>query len=139
MGLRGPRSDSVRTRSIKGRSGDDYELPSKHRSPTWWRARRVAEPAWDAQPAKLFEMGAMTAVELAEKMQFWRKHYDLAHSPDFATSHPFDDLRGQLTEGPQARREWLAWAGIPRSLRRKWDAERKRRAKIIAELAEAAA
>ena len=92
-----------------------------------------------AERITLFEMAELTETELAELMPEWRECYEKASKPGFSYcighAKPGDTYATWLS-GPAARRAQYRWVGIPPALIKKWDAERKRRAKTIPKLAE---
>jgi len=76
-------------------------------------------------------MGELSPDELEYRMEFWRKHFDLAMSPHFAipdsVSVGGDPRKGStLMTGLEAQRSHLEWAGIPPSLLTRWHAERRK-------------
>ena len=83
------------------------------------------------QRITLFEMAELTETELAELMPEWREEYEKANEPNFGYCTRHGWLRGEA-----AKRARYRWAGIPPTLLKKWDAERRRRAKMIRKLAE---
>src|SRR5262249_20063389 len=72
--------------------------------------------------------------ELAELIPEWREEYEKANEPNFSYCTGHGWLRGEA-----AKRAHYRWAGIPPALVKKWDAERRRRAKTIRKLAESPA
>jgi hypothetical protein len=91
----------------------------------------------DYAPAALYEAELLTETELAELTARWRADFERAQDPRFAfcvgRAQPGDTAASWL-EGTPARHAHYCWAGIPRSLLRKWTAERRRRSKTIHEL-----
>jgi hypothetical protein len=91
----------------------------------------------DYEEAALFEAGLLTETEVAELTKLWRERFEQAQRPDFAYcighANPGDTFASWL-HGEPAKRAHLKWAGVPRSLIRKWTAQRRRRGKTIREL-----
>src|SRR5262249_46508302 len=77
------------------------------------------------------EMAELSETELAEVIAEWREEYEKANEPNFGYCTGHGWLRGEA-----AKRARYRWAGIPPALVKKWDAERRRRAKTIRKLAE---
>jgi hypothetical protein len=107
-----------------------YEAVFGRRPPEWWLYEHDREPP-EHQGAALYEMGELSPDELEYRMEFWRKHFDLAMSPHFAIPIPIsvggDPRKGStLITGFEAQRQHLEWAGIPHSLLTRWHAERRR-------------
>jgi hypothetical protein len=103
----------------------DYECPI-----TRPRDRDYAEAA-------LYEAGLLTEGEVVELMARWREDFERAQDPQFTYCVGFvspSDPGATWLHGEPAKRAHLKWAGVPRSLIRKWNAERKRRGKIVREL-----
>jgi len=73
-------------------------------------------PGYDREQSYLFEMGILSEAERAELLHRWRREFDCDPRP----AH-------------------LDWADVPDSLRRQWQAERRRRGRQPAPLEEAAA
>jgi hypothetical protein len=116
-----------------------WEKSPGHRPEEWWcYERQMERPDSEDEAGILYEMGELTEKELAFLMPFWRQHYDTAWEPDFAIYHCWGDPRGDCTKGAASGREHLRWAGVPRAILEKWDAERRRRAKVIRKLAKVA-
>jgi hypothetical protein len=107
-----------------------YEAVWGRRPPEWWLYEHDREPP-EHQGAALYEMGELSPDELEYRMEFWRKHFDLAMSPHFAipdsVSVGGDPRKGStLMTGLEAQRSHLEWAGIPPSLLTRWHAERRK-------------
>ena len=99
----------------------------------WWlyeKQRRQPLGVGD-QHVTLFEMGELSAAELAKLMPRWREEYERANDPAF--SYCVGQVAGvaKWLKGSAARRAHYRWVGIPREILRLWDAERKRRTKAI--------
>ena len=92
-----------------------------HRWPEWWLYERGREPPDKNESAALYAMGELRGDELATVMAHWRDYFHRADDYDAAE-----------------RRGWFKWAGIPPELIKQWDAERKRRGKMVRKLAKAA-
>ena len=108
--------------------------PVGSRPDEWWAyERQMPRSRHNDEAAKLLEMGELRSEEKAEVMRYWREQYERALEPRFGYcighSNPGDAFALWL-EGPAARRAHYRWAGIPRELVRKWDAERKRSASV---------
>jgi len=99
----------------------------------WWAYEKQMPQPCDLGDERitLFEMAELTETELAELMPEWREEYEKANEPNFSYCTGHGWLRGEAAKRAQYR-----WAGIPRALVKKWDAERRRRAKTIRKLAE---
>jgi len=137
-----PRDDRLRPWDDRPIS---YERWVKHKDQimAWTRAGSRPEEWWAyekqmPQPRDLgderitlFKMAELTETELAELMPEWREDYEKANEPNFSYCTGDGWLRGEAAKRAQYR-----WAGIPRALIRKWDAERRRGAKTIRKLAE---
>ena len=107
----------------------------------WWAYEKQMPRPRDfaAERVTLFEMAELTATELAELISEWRECYEKASEPGFAycIGHAKPgDTHATWLSGPAARRAQYRRVGIPPALIKKWDAERKRRAKTIRRLAE---
>jgi hypothetical protein len=107
----------------------------------WWAyEKRIPQPrGLGDERITLFEMAELTETELAELIPEWRECYEKASEPGFAycIGHAKPgDTHATWLSGPAARRAQYRWAGIPRALVKKWDAERRRRAKTIRKIAE---
>jgi hypothetical protein len=108
-----------------------------HRPLEWWLYEKQRDPPaeYSNQPTVLYSMGELSEAEIESAMQGWRYYYAQAQDPEF-----FVCLGpGEFIEGAKARRFHYKWAGIPRELVRKWNAERKRRAKTIRKMAQTTA
>jgi len=79
---------------------------------------------------QLYDMGELSDEELAELMPWWRRQYERAQQPDF---HYCLGVNNWL-KGAAARKALYKWAGIPRDIIRKWNAERARQGKTIRKL-----
>jgi hypothetical protein len=93
----------------------------------------------DYDEAALFEAGLLTEGEISELMIRWRRDFEQAQDPRFTYCVGFakpSDPGATWLHGEPAKRAHLKWAGVPRALIRKWNAERKRRGKIDRALAE---
>jgi len=107
----------------------------------WWAYEKQMPRPRDLGDERitLFEMAELTETELAELIPEWRECYDKASKPGFAHcighAKPGDTYATWLT-GEAAKRAEYRWAGIPPALVKKWEAERRRRAKTIRKLAE---
>jgi len=99
----------------------------------WWAYEKQMPQPCDLGDERitLFEMAELTETELAELMPEWREEYEKANEPNFGYCTGDGWLRGEA-----AKRAHHSWAGIPPALVKKWDAERRRRAKTIRKLAE---
>jgi hypothetical protein len=104
------------------------------RPAAWWDYDSpIPRPSCRDDDARaLYEAGLLSADEVAALMPEWRRHYERSHDPRFGyTLGP-----GEILYGAPARRALYKWAGMPRELIRKWDAERARRTKTIRKLAQ---
>ena len=105
-----------------------------HRPEEWWEYESPVprDPDFDVpQCLQLYNMGELSADELAELMPFWRQHYERAQEPDFH----YCLGPGRFLEGEAAKRALYRWAGIPAVIVRKWNAECARRARLVSKLA----
>jgi hypothetical protein len=94
-------------------------------------------PCREDEADLLYMMGELST-ELAELMPRWREDYEKVWQPGFAYcighAKPGDTSANWLESAP-ARRAYLRWAGFPREIIKRWEEERKRRAKTIRMLA----
>ena len=94
----------------------------------------------DYRQATLYENGLLSETEVTELTALWRADFEKAQAPGFAYcighAKPGDTFASWL-HGEAAKKAHYKWAGIPKSLLRKWMAARKRQGKRIRELAEA--
>jgi hypothetical protein len=107
-----------------------------HRPWAWWEfdAPPGLDYDYDREQSTLYEAGLLGEEEKAELLAWWRKQYDHAWSAHFFHC----DGPGKIFEGPVGRRKHFKWADIPRGLLREWNAERRRRGKVIRKLKAAA-
>ena len=88
----------------------------------------------DYAAAALFEAGLLTEGGIAELMARWREDFERAQAPGFTYCAGFarpSDTTATWLEGEPAKRAHLKWAAVPRSLIRKWTAERRRRHRTV--------
>jgi hypothetical protein len=98
------------------------------RPAAWWRFESpTAYPGHDREQAALYEAGLLAPEERAELEGWWREQFQRMYEPGFFHC----DGPGQVLVGEAAKRAHLKWAGVPRSLVRKWTAQRRRRSKTI--------
>src|SRR5215472_4058749 len=85
------------------------------RPQAWWCFEApglgLTWPGYDAEPAYLFERNVLEKTECEQLLAGWRRDFEDAC----------------LLEDAVARRKHLDWAGVPHSLRRQWQAARRRR------------
>src|SRR5215831_11099480 len=86
------------------------------RPQAWWFLGDAASlgltwPGYDRQQSYLFEHNALSEAECEQLLAGWRRDFEDAC----------------LLEDAVARRKHLDWADVPHSLRRQWQAERRRR------------
>ena len=98
------------------------------RPQAWWFLGDAASlglqwPGYHRQQSYLFEHNALDEEECAKLLIGWRRDFEDAC----------------LLEDAVARRKHLDWADVPHSLRRQWQAERRRRERRAALVEEAAA
>ena len=101
-----------------------------HRPQEWWLYERQMVRPYEDEAATLYEMGELSEAELAELLLRWREWYEQANEPGFS----YCAGNGHWLEGAAARRAQYKWAGIPRTFLQQWNAERKRRTKVIRKL-----
>ena len=111
-----------------------FAAPGK-RPMAWWQYEApIPWPGIERQASTLYEAGLLGDEERAELERDWRQEYDDAQDPEFwICLGP-----GERLEGAAARRAHYRWADIPRSLVKRWTAERKRQARTIRQLQDAA-
>jgi hypothetical protein len=104
----------------------------------WWEFESpIPYPGRDYAEAALYEAGLLTEGEVAELTSRWRAAFERAQNPRFTYCVGFakpGDMTATWIQGKAARKAHLKWAGVPRALIRKWNAEYKRRGKIVREL-----
>jgi len=88
------------------------------RPQAWWFLGDAASlglkwPGYHRQQSYLFEHNALSEAECEQLLARWRRDFEDAC----------------LLEDAVARRKHLDWADVPHSLRRQWQAERRRRAR----------
>ena len=85
------------------------------RPQAWWCFEApglgLTWPDYDAEPAYLFERNVLEKTECEQLLAGWRRDFEDAC----------------LLEDAVARRKHLDWAGVPHSLRQRWQAARRRR------------
>jgi hypothetical protein len=102
----------------------------------WWAFEAtIPYPGYDRELSTLYEAGALDTEERAALERGWRAEFESAFDPDFFVAVS----PNEILEGPPARRVQFASVDIPRSLVKKWTAERKRQDKTIRKLAVEAA
>jgi hypothetical protein len=107
-----------------------------HRPPEWWLYERNMECP-EHQEAALFAMGELRKAELSQTMAWWREQYDRARQPGFAhcIGHAKPgDMFATWLEGLPALRAHFRWAGVPRKLIQRWNAEHRRSTKLVRQL-----
>jgi hypothetical protein len=114
------------------------QLPSSpgRRLQAWWQYFEGAPPypGPDREASTLYAAGLLGEAEKVELEADWRREFDRAQEPGFwLCLGPGDWL-----EGAAARRAHYRWADIPRALVKRWTAERKRQARTIRQLQDAA-
>jgi hypothetical protein len=91
----------------------------------------------DYEEAALWEANLLAESEVAELMGRWREYFEKAQEPGFSFcighAKPSDTFATWL-EGAAAKKAHYRWVGIPKSLLRKWMAERRRQRRTIREL-----
>jgi hypothetical protein len=93
------------------------------RPQAWWFLGDAASlglkwPGYFHQQSYLFEHSALSEAERKQLVARWRQEFEKAWS----------------LEDAAARKAHLDWADVPHSLRRRWQAERRRRSKTIRNL-----
>ena len=119
------------------RHREHFSLPSApgRRAMAWWAYEAsIPYPGPDREASTLYAAGLLGEAEKVELEADWRREFDRAQEPGFwLCLGPGDWL-----EGAAARRAHYRWADIPRSLVKRWTAERKRQARTIRQLQDAA-
>jgi hypothetical protein len=99
----------------------------------WWcyECPIAPQPTYEYRAAALFEAGLLTEQEREQLLGRWRREFDRAQEPDdfshcIGLAKPGDTFASWL-EGDAARQRHYEWAGIPKSLLRRWTAARQRR------------
>jgi hypothetical protein len=91
---------------------------SGRRPQAWWYLEAPALglkwPSHDREQSYLFEHNALSEVACEQLLAGWRRDFEDAC----------------LLEDAVARRKHLDWADVPHSLRRRWQAARRRRSKL---------
>jgi hypothetical protein len=87
----------------------------------------------------LFEAGLFADAEREFLLRRWRKDFEKAQADNF--QHCIGHARKGDTfatwlKGDAAREAHYAWAGVPRSLLKKWTAERRRQDRTVRKLRE---
>jgi hypothetical protein len=102
--------------------------PHGRRPMAWWRFEAPIQfPGYDHEPAVLFEADLLAEAEIAALLAEWREQFEKAQAPDFW----FCLGPGCFLKGVAAKKAHLQWAGVPRTLVRKWTAQRRRRGKTV--------
>jgi hypothetical protein len=101
----------------------------------WWRYEApIPWPGLDRERSTLYQAGLLGDDEKAELEAEWRRQFDRAQAPDFwLCLGP-----NEILEGAAARRAHYREADLPRELVKRWTAERKRQARTIRQLQDAA-
>jgi hypothetical protein len=102
------------------------------RPQAWWEFESPVAFPRDSRRAQavLYENDLLTEQEKTELEADWRREFGRAEALDWYCLGP-----NRFLTGEEARRAHLKWAGIPRSLLKRWDAERRRRGRTIRKLA----
>ena len=97
-----------------------------HRAQAWWcfdaPSLGLTWPGYFNEQSYLFDHNALGKEECAELVAFWRREFERAYDPDFS----FTAAPGIL-HGVAAQKAHLDWADVPKSLRQRWTAARRRR------------
>jgi hypothetical protein len=92
----------------------------------WWQCEApglgLTYPGDEREQSYLYDASVLPENERAELLSYWRGEFERAYAPGY---------------GAERRRKHFREIDLPRSLRRKWTAERKRRAKAIHKLTKA--
>jgi hypothetical protein len=114
------------------RHRDELLTESRGRRPAaWWDYDAEIERPKDRdlETPVLYDAGLLSEAEIAELMPQWREHYDKAQEPGFeyciGTAKPGDTFASWI-KGPAAKRAHYRWAGIPREIIKRFNAERKK-------------
>jgi hypothetical protein len=101
----------------------------------WWQYEApIVWPGLDRERSTLYAPGLLGEAEKAELEAEWRREFDRAQEPGFSLCLG----PGDWLEGAAARRAHYRYADIPRELVKRWTAERKRQARTIRQLQDAA-
>jgi hypothetical protein len=102
------------------------------RPDAWWHydapalgVRRPPRPEYEK--AALWEAGQLTPEEATTLEREWRAHFDHANSPNFfgfCTGYDRERHCAIWVKGEAARKAHYKWAGIPRTLIKRWTEER---------------
>jgi hypothetical protein len=94
----------------------------------WWHVEaRRPYPGYDFEKQYLFEHKLVDKAERAELLKEWREQFAKAQQPNFThTMGP-----GRIFKGEEARAAHYAWANIPVTLIKKWEAERSPADEVI--------
>ena len=144
----------------KSKAVDDYPMPWERRPVEYerWmrhRERMMASHPEGARPCEwwayespvarpnifgprecrvLYEIGELSAEEIAILTPQWRAEFDKAQEAGFK----YRCGPNKFLEGPAAQRAWYRWAGIPRELITKWTKDHARHSRTIRKLAKVA-
>lgn len=100
----------------------------------WWAyEKQMQQPG--RETSWLYANDELSEAELAELMPYWREKHERSWEPDFCYNA---GSRGGWLEGAAARSAWYRMFDIPDALVRKWDADRRRSAKVVRKLKRAA-
>ena len=91
------------------------------RPAAWWQfdAPEGLVYDFDRERSMLFEAGLLSKPERDALVEYWRSEFDRCHQPGFTL------CIGPSGSGREARAAHLAWADIPASLVKRWNAERR--------------
>lgn len=67
------------------------------------------------ESAALYEAGILTPGEVAQRMEWWKYHFDAAQEPGFTYNDGEPWLKGEA-----AKKAQYAWIGIPHSVVARW-------------------
>jgi hypothetical protein len=95
----------------------------------WWmleaRGLGLQWPGYFNERSYLYVAGVLKEAEKVELEHEWKVEFEVGQAPDFS----MNDGNGELLVGDCARQAHYAWADIPRSLLRRWQASARRRAR----------
>jgi hypothetical protein len=102
------------------------------RPQAWWEFESPVPYPRDSDYAEatLYEANLLTAEERTELEARWREEFQRAQTLNWACLGP-----NRFLSGEEAKRAHLKWAGVPHSLLKQWNAERRRRGKVVRKLA----
>jgi hypothetical protein len=111
-----------------------FSSPGRRPQAWWAYEASIAFPGIERQASTLYAAGILGEAEKAALEAGWRREFDEAQDPDFwICLGP-----GEMLEGAAARRAHYRDVDIPPELVKRWTAERRRQARTIRQLQDAA-